>query len=353
MGTIHEVAQLAGVSPTTVSIVLNNKSGTSIPETTRQRVAEAAAAVGYRPNPYARALVGAKAPLIKLIYRPHEMYIGNLKGSSLLTALGALDREILTTDIIAEEPPETVTEALLWGAPEAVVFQWVSRADSLAPVCIALHHHGVHCLIADCWELPAPDVPCDALSVDRQAGVALGVEHLLQTGHRHIGLLAVTTQHGRREGYEAALSRHRIAQHYPAEFEVPAPLAGRTRESAVAIGARSAATELLDANPQISALMCGSDMAALGAMRAIASRELKIPDDVALVGFHGEPWTELLPVPLTTVAEPVAELCRLATDCLSARLAGDTQPWHRARIIPDLIVRSSTKEGVPCAEASH
>lgn len=349
MSTIHEVAELAGVSPTTVSMVLNNTRGASISAATRKRVIAAAKSIGYRPNPHARALVGSKAPLIKLIHRPHEMYIGNLKAASLLAELGNTDREIMVTDTPSDA--EQLVESLLWGRPEAVVFQYVSQGDSLAEVYEALRAEGVHCVLADCWELPDESLPCDALTVDRIAGVSLGIEHLIATGHRHIGLVAAASQWGRREAYEQTLDRHDIQERYVARFTPAGSVPGRTRESLVAMGAREITAELLRDHPQVTALMCGSDMIALGAMRAAAATGRVVPVDLALVGFHGEPWTELLPVPLTTVAEPVSEICSLATEILRARLSGDTRPWVRERIVPHLLVRKSTEEGPKCVEA--
>ncbi len=351
MSSIREVAELAGVSPTTVSMVLNNKSEANISPATCRRVFAAADEIGYRPNPYARALVGSKAPLVKLVYRPHEMYIGNLKGASLLTQLRDTGREIMVTDSLSTD--SRIVDSLLWGQPEAVVFQYVSRGDTLAEACTALHDAGVHCMVADCWELPDPELPCDAVTVDRISGVSLGVEHLIDRGHRHIGLVLAGAQFGRREGYEQTMDRHDIPHRYVFSFDPTVDAHERTRESAVALGARGAAEELLRENPEISALMCGSDMIALGAMGAAAALQRRIPDDLALVGFHGEPWTELLPVPLTTVAEPVAEISALATDILCARLSGDDRPWVRERVAPHLLMRNSTEEDFrSCVEAS-
>jgi LacI family transcriptional regulator len=349
MASIHEVAEIAGVSPTTVSMVLNNKSGVSISAATRERVIAAADSVGYRPNPYARALVGLKAPLVKLVYSPHEMYIGNLKAASLLDELRGTDREIMVTDGPAMGDQ---IESLLWGRPEAIVFQYVSFADSLAELYVALHEEGVHCIVADCYQLPDSQLPCDAASVDRAAGIALGVEHLVARGHHQIGLVCVESQYGRPEAYEQVLEHHGIAERYIARFPSPKAAPGRTRESVLAMAARGITEELLRDSPQITALMCGSDMIALGAIGAAAAAGRHIPTDLALVGFHGEPWTEMLPVPLTTVTEPVSEICALATTTLRARLAGSTEPWLRARVTPHLVMRQSTKEGPQCVEAS-
>ena len=343
MGSIREVAQLAGVSPTTVSMVLNHKSEAGISAATRKRVFAAADELGYRPNPYARALVGSKAPLVKLVSRPHEMYIGNLKASSLLSELRCTGREIMVTDSVSGS--ERIVDSLLWGHPEAVVFQYVSNADRLAEVYRALDAEDVHCIVADCWELPDPELPCDAVTVDRFAGVALGIEHLIERGHRRIGLVAAENQFGRREAYEHTLAGHDIPDRYLASFTPAEAAAGRTRESAVAVSAGEAAEDLLREHPSITALMCGSDMIALGAMKAAAACGRRIPDDLALVGFHGEPWTELLPIPLTTVTEPVAEMCAVATEILCARLGGDSRPWVRARVTPHLLMRQSSEEG--------
>ncbi len=341
--TQRQIAELANVSVNTVSLVLRHVPDLIVSDATRQRILDIAEELGYRPNPHARALVGGKAPLIKIVCRPWDLYISNMKAATLLTALSDLGRNLSVSDVVRQDDPQDAADALLWGSPEAVVFPWLTLpVDFVAPVCQALHDEGVHVVIADCSELPPPDVPCDAASLDRLGGATLALSYLIELGHRRIGLVTGPGYDDRRQAYELVLAQHDITERFIGESE-PAPSLGDSeRQAALALGGAQATERLLKDNPSVTALMCSSDMTALGAMHAVHRLGLRVPEDVALIGLHNEPWTQFLPVPLSTMAEPVHEMCELSRRFLGQRLDGDTQPWQRAKLSYELIVRESS-----------
>jgi LacI family transcriptional regulator len=102
------------------------------------------------------------------------------------------------------------------------------------------------------------------------------------------------------------------------------------------------AWELLERSPRITALFCFTDWAAVAVLRMLYRKGVRVPDDIAVVGFDDEPWSKNLPVSLTTVAHPVDELCATAVSLLRDRLAGPDGPWQRIAVAPRLIVRESS-----------
>ncbi len=342
--TQRQIAELADVSVNTVSLVLRHVPDRIVSSATRQRILDIAKELGYRPNPHARALVGAKAPLIRIVCRPWDLYISNVKGASLVSAFDNLGRELSVCNVDTAQDLEHIVDALLWGSPEAVVFQIPWRdEDLLVPIFQALHDEGTHAVLADCSQLPPANVPCDAVSLDRLGGAMVAMNHLIELGHRHIGLVIGRGYQSRRKAYELVLAQHGIAERFIAEIG-RAPSVGDSDcyQAAVALGGAQATERLLKDNPSVTALMCESDIAALGAMRAVHQLGLRVPEDVALIGFHNEPWTQFLPVPLSTMAEPVNEMCELSRRFLAQRLDGDTGPWQRAKVSYELIVRESS-----------
>jgi len=332
--TMRDIAEQAGVNVSTVSRVLRNTNDVHISEECRQRILRIAEQLNYRPNLHARALSGGKAPLINLVIQHSYIYISNLRTWKLHYALAMLEREVLITDLHDIANPDRVLETVLLAAPEAVVFlhaHW-QPADMIT-ICNGLHARDVHTVIVD-YHLPLPPgVPADMVTWDRRHGVYLAVSHLLEQGHRHIGIVAWPQATGRIEGYERALNDYGIQERYVV------PL---TEAPTIDDDARSTLSHLFEHTPRPTALFCQSDVVAVAVMQHLAGMGLKIPDDVAVVGFDGEPWTEWLPVPLTTVVQPVDELCAAAAELLQARLSGDNGHWRHVTASPRLIVRQSS-----------
>jgi LacI family transcriptional regulator, repressor for deo operon, udp, cdd, tsx, nupC, and nupG len=346
MAGVRQIAQVAGVSPATVSRVLNNASGYSYSQDTRRRVIEAAKQLGYRPDPHARALGGGKAPVIKLIYELRAVYDSTsyLKAQHLTNALTHLGRDVTVVGLLHRRPVAEAVAALIWGSPEAVVIERTAASpEFLYSLCAELNERGIHVLRANCWrQLPA-DEACDAITVDHAHGAGLTLAHLGECGHEKIARLEGESTF-LREAYTQALACQDLAVDCFSVRYGPSLADGPHK---VATAAREAAQSLLERNPQVTALFCDNDMAALGAMQAMAGLGLRVPDDVAVIGYFGEPWTEFLPIPLTTVVQPLQEMCDLARQLLKARLDGSTEPWQRLTVAPQLIVRASTCSSKP------
>lgn len=341
MAGVRQIAQVAGVSPATVSRVLNNTSGYSYSQDTRRRVLEAAEQLGYRPDPHARALGGGKAPVIKLVYELRAAYDSTsyLKAQHLTNALTHLGRDVTVVGLLHRRPVAEAVAALAWGSPEAVVVERTAASpEFLYSLCAELCDRSIHVVRANCWrQLPA-DEACDAITVDHAHGTGLVLAHLVECGHEKIARLQAQSSFVQ-EDTDATLASHNpvvdcLTVHYTRS------LADEAHD--LATSARKATDNLLKHRPEVTALFSDSDMAALGALQAIHGLGLRVPDDVAVIGYCGEPWTEFLPIPLTTVVQPLQEMCDLAAQLLKARLDGSTEPWQRLTVVPQLIVRAST-----------
>jgi len=331
--TLRDIAEKAGVSASTVSRVLNGKPDARVTDATRQTILDAAEDLGYSPNPFAQALKSGKSSLITLIAPQTEFLVSGRKVARLRDAMYDLHRATLTVDISRVGDPQRVVEVLLGTAPMGVVWLCPDWYDErIDEVCRTLDRHETYVLLADHQRKLPPDVPCDAITISRSHGSYLAVAHLIEQGCRDIGFIGLPAG-GRIEGYERALSEAGLSRRHVQMLE----------GEDVAEEAADAARRLLRDARQLDAIFCYTDLMAASVLRALAAAEVRVPQDVALVGFDSDPWTAYLDVPLTTVAHPIERLCAEAIRMLRTRLDGDAGPWRRATLSPELVVRRSSQ----------
>ena len=334
---LADIAEEANVSVATVSRVLRDVPDARVSDATRERISRIAEALHYHPNPYGQALSYGRAALVSVVLRRTKYQIPTLKVFALLSELDKLGRDVgIAARVLGETPLEPVMKKLLVGAPEAVVLLQPPWSDEdIRTLCEALSEDGSNVLLVDPDDpsaLPG-DLPCDTVWVDRIHGFRLATSHLFECGHRHVALIAARQHATRFEGYEQAV----------ADQGMHAPIVGFLDEATpVGPAARRAAQQLLQHDPRITALVCGSDLVAAAAMSAVRDMGLQVGRDVAVVGFDNEPWTAYLSVPLTTVAQPVAQLCQTAFGLLSDRLNGGGGPWQRVAVKPRLVIRETS-----------
>ncbi|MGD9496692.1 MAG: LacI family DNA-binding transcriptional regulator [Armatimonadota bacterium] len=342
MATLQDIASCVGVDSSTVSRVVNGRPEARVRDEVRRRILEAARELGYRPNAYARGLARGRGSQVTLVFWTAASHYSSRRVRMIEGLLATPERPVMSIDAasLPRSRPQLLQDVLGSQLPEAVVFVGGSMpAEEISEVVRSLHKGGVHCVIADLpWDV-APDVPCDTVRADRIQGAMLPVNHLLELGHRHIGFVSQVRLTGRLAGYEQALAARGIAERYVAPLE---PEASHGDYAVLGPPAREQTRALLERHPQISALVCGTDVLALAAMQALHSLGLRVPEDVSVVGYDNDPWTEFLPLPLTTVEHPLDEISRVVKEILSARLGGDRGPWRRVELDYRLIVRAST-----------
>jgi len=332
--TSQDVADLAGVSRTTVSFVLNNVLSVKISEETRQRVLGAARQLNYYPTSAARTLASGKTHRIGLVLceqRDHLM--ANAFLPAFLRGVSDLAHQEgyrLVFQNAEDRRSETAYVGLLREQHVDGLIVSGPRSDDFQ--LLGLHEEGyplvLHGRLPDC-ALPFVDV-------DNVGGAYKAVSHLIGLGHRRIGLitnapLSYTAAQDRLTGYcqalqEAGLSLDDELVRY-GDFS---PESGRREmESLMA----------LPSPP--SAVFVASDVVALGAMAAVLERGMCIPQDVALVGFDDIFLAAYVSPPLTTVRLPAYGLGWAAGDMLIHLINGDEPVQRQMLLESELVIRQS------------
>ncbi len=334
MVTIHDVAKAAGVSETTVSLVLRGKQ-CRVSEQTRQRVFDAADQLHYVPNQVAVSLVTRKTYTIGLIYSDMlnpfyaELALGiernaYLHDYSLLICncdeqvSRCVDNITLLegrcVDGFVLQPPESVNNS-----PEQL-YQLQQKLSSCATPYVILDR-AIH------------DVYHDYISADHRLGGYLATEHLVRLGHTRIGCITgAFSDYGtkrRLAGYQDVLQQHNIAYDasliYEGLYQIETGYRG--------------ALELF--KKDITAIFAFSDLIAVGVQRAAAECGICIPHDLSLVGYDDSFVANLCPVPLTTIRQPIELLGRRACEMLLDRIQDPDKPHQDYFYPPALIQRSS------------
>lgn len=328
----RDVADLADVSVSTVSLVLNGKAAErGIPEATIRRVLEAVEQVGYRPNAMAAGLRKQTSDTIGFISdliatTPHA---GPMIQGAQDAAWEAQKILIIVNTGDDRSVEERAIDMMLQRQVEGFVY--------------ATMYHRLVDLPNALLEFPSVLLDCrsdhttvSSVTPDEQSGAFAATEHLLAAGHRRIGYLQTNARipaaTERLEGFKAALSARNI------EFDPHLVATGIDEFS----GGFDAASQLLDLPEPPSALVCFNDRMAAGAFRAAHRRDMVIPRDLSVAGFDNEELVSLFTDPaLTTVQLPHYEMGHWAVENLLRQIAGQNTSGEQHRITCPLVVRES------------
>jgi DNA-binding LacI/PurR family transcriptional regulator len=326
---IRDVAAQAAVSVATVSRVLNGTS--PVAPDKRGRVMRAVEDLGYRPSSLARGLSLGRTGAIGVIapFFTHPATVARLRG---LTDRVAKEDHDLT--IFNVETPRQRTDAF-------VRFARPDRIDGVVVISLAPSDEEVSALRA----AGLPGVLVDAghpqlsrVLIDDVGGGRMAAEHLLARGHTRIGFvgdgpvssLGFTSSERRLEGYQLALARAGIAADPALVRRGPY---GRTE-------ARRAAEDMLREPDPPSAIFAASDVQAFGVLEAVAGAGLRVPEDVAVIGFDDIEMAEI--VGLTTVRQPLQESAARGIDLLLGEIGGDGAPGAEVLLPLSLVPRRTT-----------
>ena len=310
---LEDVARAAGVSPKTVSRVLNEEA--YVKDDTRKRVLAAMESMNYRPSPSARGLAGSRSFLIAMLYdnndNPASTYLAEIQ-DGVLDACDANRYSMMVCPLRMRGP------------------DFIRRVDAL----ISDHHvDGVVLtppltdhppLLRRLREREVPHASVSPVNHEATIGVCMDEEHaaqalvahLIKLGHRRIAHVLGIANHGatrwRLAGYKAALAAADIL--YDPDYVV---------QGDFMFGSGVAAARKLLTLPQPpTAIFAANDDMAAGVMWAANERGLKVPRDVSVCGFDDTPLASQLWPPLTTVRQPAREMGKLATLQLMERLRG-------------------------------
>lgn len=325
---LADIARHAGVSEATVSRVLNDKPG--VGGETRKAVLTALDVLGYeRPARLRQRSAGLVGMVIPELENPVFPMFAQ-------AAEGALAQHGYTPVLCTQTPggitEDEYVELLLERNVSGVLFVSGKHADTTAS------HDRYHALVgrrlpivlvngfADA--LPAAFISCD----DREAG-RLAVNHLVAMGHTSIGFTSGPERYvpvrRKLQGYHQALTDHGLGDSQLVELS----LFGVE-------GGHAAAAKLIDRG--VTAMVCGSDMMALGAIRAARQRGLSVPRDFSVVGYDDSQLIAYTDPPLTTIRQPVQAMALAAVRTLCDEIAGHPVSHSEYVFDPELVVRAST-----------
>ena len=328
--TIREVARQAGVSPMTVSRVINGSAGVS--PATRTRVEKAIAELGYVPSRLARGLsarrTGTLALIVPDVANPFFTLI--VRGAEDVARRAGY--RVILCDTRADLALEReVIEEMIAHRVEGILVAPVS--DRSREHLRRLARFAVPFVLID---RTVRGVDADAVLGDSAGGARRLVEHLLSLGHRRIGLIIetddVSTARDRRRGFEAALDA-----------------AGVDRDPALVVegaadpsGGLAGMHRLLDLPERPTAVFTVNNLVALGAIEAVRGAGLDVPDDVALVCFDDIEYASRLHPFLTVMAQPAETFGTLGTQLLLERIDGRGPERKHVVVLPaEFVVRES------------
>jgi LacI family transcriptional regulator len=330
--TLIDVAKAADVHASTASRALNPQTRGVVSDATVARVLAAAKELGYRPHPLARGLrtdttltVGIvvpdlENPLFPPLVRGAEAALG-VEGYTLL--IGNTDNE--------QEHTEAVISTLVDRRVDGLI---LATAELGSGVAAAVQAEGIDVVLVN---RESTDGSIPAIVGDDDIGIGMAVDHLVELGHNAIGHVAgppvLSTGLGRCEAFRTHLARHGL------------PVDGRVEVAdwfQVAPGARATAA-LVSRNPDLTAIVAGNDLLALGALRALNDAGVNVPGDMSLTGYNDMPFVDLVQPPLTTVGLPYREMGEMAAQTLLARMRGDRDEPQVIKLRPTLRVRASTE----------
>lgn len=331
---IKRVADRAGVSIATVSRAFADPKAVS--DELRARVHEAARVLRYRPSRAARTLRVGTSQAVGVVIPDlqNPFFTDVVRGiDSVLQSAGYT---LLLSNADEDAARErNILETFLAEGVAGIIFVPTNAARDTYR---QLLKPPIHTVAVD--RLPS-NLRTDLVTVDNVEGTRIGVAHLVAMGHREVALLSGPSRHStameREQGYHEALR----AADLPMRSEFV--YRGDFREEGGYDGIK-----VLMALPRCpTAVFVANNLMTLGALRALHEAGIRIPDDVALVGFDDMPWATSLNPPLTAVSQPAQEIGSSAADLLLDRIAQPDRAIRHLILETKLVVRAS------CGSASH
>jgi LacI family repressor for deo operon, udp, cdd, tsx, nupC, and nupG len=325
VSTVKEIAAIAKVSVATVSRALQRPEIVS--EATRLRIHEVVRRMGYTPNALARNLRTARTRLIVALLPD----IANPFFSEVIRGIEQVAHENGYSVLLGETQGSLVREQAY---ADMVAARRADGIITMSPRVPAIPLQGRLPVVNACEYVR--DAQISSVYIDNVAAAGAAVDYLLTLGHRRIAFIAGPPSSpisvDREQGYRLALQRAKVALH-------PALVA--TGDFSIEAGER-AVERFLAQGPSFSAVFCSNDEMAIGAMRALGSHGLRVPQDVSVIGFDDIRFARYTSPPLTTVAQPKNALGREAM-AMMIELLGDPEVPPRKRVLAaDLVVRGST-----------
>ena len=323
---MRDVAARVGVSPRTVSRVVNDEGGYS--EETRRRILDAIRELGYRPNMLARGLITRRSRTVGLV-------VTDMADPFFLTLAEIVQNKIRAhgqTMFFASSGNDTrrqgeVLESFLSHAVDGMI---VFPARNSRRQLIECARFGVPVVVVD-EPIDAPRMAC--VGFDSETGTRLGTQRLLAIGRRRIGMIG--------SSFASSAQRRSEASFLSVIAEVPEACNEIVRVPPTVEGGQEGLDELLELRPDLEGIIAVNDLVAIGAIERSRARGRTVPDDIAVVGFNDIAVSTLVDPPLTTIRLDGALLAEAVTAALR-RLIDAPGEQPESMVLPvELVVRQS------------
>ncbi len=337
MTTVKDIAKAAGVSPSSVSYVLNNRTG-EVSAETRTRVLKVVRELGYRPTPLSPKARVVRTNTIGLVMM--HASVNTLRNGGFFPQV--LDG--ILTSAMAHQMATTIYLIEQWDDVQATVRKrFDGRCDGMLFIGPSTENEIVPAL----WERGSPVVLISgessipgitSVDVDNRRAAKQAVEHLISLGHRRIAHLSATSIYApfvrRAEGYRAAL----------AEAGIPFdPRLEPDNQIWIETGVRSA-IELMQMplEDRPTAIFCGFDDQAAAVIRALTDLGFRVPEDVSVMGFDDADSVRGIDPPLSTIRQPFTEFGIRAMEVLLDMISSSSREDHSEVLKHELVIRQST-----------
>jgi LacI family transcriptional regulator len=331
---LEDVANLANVCKSTASRILAAKPGAKLPYAvkTQDRVRHAAQRLGYKPSKLARGLTQTKTGIVGLVVPSVKDAFFPSVTTTIESVLAERGYNVILANTHGDSSTERnkIEDLLSWRVDGFIIAPSQETGD--AGLFWDLWRNKVPFVLIDRL---FPQTPFCSVTTDDHAGATMAVEHLLSIGRKRIaragGPLEVSTNRFRQSGYADTLIRHGILPDPSYAIEVPP-----TED-----GGRELFGRLVELKPRPDALFCFSDPVAAGFMEVCIAHGVRVPQDIAIVGYADLDFSNLLTIPLTTIRQPRDLLAESAAEMLLIQMDGGD--CGRSRSLPvELVVREST-----------
>lgn len=329
--TIAEVAQVAGVSVSTVSRILNNRP--DVAEATRQRVQQVIEDLGFRPHVQAQRLAAGKSRSIALLNPLQVKVMTYLEMGFFVGAANAAAEENFFFSLATRPVTEDYLLSLYRSAQvDGVILMEVYMNDWR--VELLRQHNYPFVMIGHC----ANNAGLHFIDFDFENAIVTAFDHLVELGHQHIAFMAFPTQLQQagfgpavrtQTGYRKALQKHGLEAVY-VELDRAVP------------DISEATVQLLDAHPELTGLVTVQIEETVGVVRALHQLGKKIPDDISVVAIASEKTAQLVTPPLTATNFPTYDMGYKASKMLISLLNNEPLEISQVLLPPDLIGRQST-----------
>lgn len=318
MSTLNDVAREAKVSTITVSRVINDPE--KVKPATRERVQRAIDKTNYVQNPVAKALVSKRVGIID-VYVPESIDLSNPFIMHLLVGISEeLSKQWYSFLIIRDREHEHRCDGyIVTGLLKDEIHEMYQYAlERKRPIALFGH---------------TDNEKIDSIDVDNIEGMRMITEYVLQKGHKNLVMINVKEEKDytldRYEGYRRALE----------ETDNPSSENVLYAENSVQ-GGYEATLRVLQVKKKTTAIICASDIIAIGAIRAVSELGLKVPQDISITGYDGLGQHLLTTPSVTTVYQPVSEIGRLLAQALLMRIRGE-ESGVKQLLVPTLVLEHS------------